>query len=37
MNDDFKINTFFCDDGEDLEQILTKFLISILSPKANLS
>lgn len=31
MNEEFKINTFFCEDGEKLEKILTNYLITILN------
>ena len=30
MNEDFKINIFFNEDGEELEKILSNFFINIL-------
>ncbi len=33
MNEEFKINTYYCQDGEDLEKILTNYLITILNNK----
>lgn len=33
MNDDFKINVQFSEDGEELEKIVEKFLIGVLKKK----
>lgn len=33
MNEEFKINTYYCKDGEDLEKILINYLITILNNK----
>ncbi len=33
MKEDFKINVFFCKDGEEIEKVLANYLINILNNK----
>ena len=35
MENDFKINTYFTEDGEELEQILSSFLNRMIEQKAS--
>ena len=33
MENDFKINAYFSDDGEEIEKLLAKYLINLLDKK----
>ncbi len=35
MGEDFKINVFFNQEGEELESVLSRFLISMLNKEVN--
>ena len=37
MNDNFKINIFFSQDGDEIEKLLANFLIKMLKEKTKIS